>query len=351
MIVFDGMMKVGRYRLIRPVVSFILSWLARIPFHLLVKISGRRLVSGPVAAPAILLTGSNLKNAPQNAELLYRAMRFTVESMHMDTYCMMADLSVEAEACGCQIVFDNDNVPSIQSHIIDSDDDIRNLQVPDPYHAGRMPVFLECMRMLKRHCMGLRMGCITGPFTLALNLRGSGIYIDTIKNPEMINNLMDFTTEVGLRYARALVKAGADMIIIAEPACSQLSAKFFTEISLPHLEKLAGSINRHIILHICGNINHLIQPICHTSASVLSVDEVDLMKLMDEAPSSLVIAGNISPRKIFMESPEEITRVTGDLVQAVTKRKSFIIAPGCDLPPQTPLENIHAFVKAVNPNV
>lgn len=70
---------------------------------------------------------------------------------------------------------------------------------------------------------------------------------------------------------------------------------------------------------------------------------------MAEAPENMVICGNISPVRIMMGSPEEITRITGELNELVKTRKNFVIVPGCDLAPGTPHENIQAFVNAIKP--
>jgi len=277
-------------------------------------------------------------------------MKYTIERMHLDTFCLMADLSIEAEACGCKVVFEKEKVPSIKSHIVNTAQDLENLRVPDPYRDGRMPIFLESLKLIKRNLIGLKLACITGPFTLALNLRGSNIYIDTIRNQAMVQELMDFTTVVNIRYAKAFVKEGADMVIIAEPACSQLSPAYFDKFALTYIRKVIKSINRNCILHVCGNTNHIIHQICHSGASAISIDEVNLMGLIKEAPHNLVISGNINPTKITMGSRDEIYKITRELNESVKDIKNFVIAPGCDLSPQTPLENIQAFVEAIKPS-
>lgn len=344
---YDILIKVGRWRFGKPLVSFILSGLARLPFHILLKIVGRRLVTASAASPAILLSGSNFIEAPNNPRLLFQAMKFTVDNMHLDTYCMMADLSLEAEACGCPVVFTEERVPSIHSHIIRNKEDMVKLKVPDPYQDGRIPVFLDCLKLMKKNLVGLKLPCITGPFTLALNLRGTDLYTDLIKDGQFAKDLINVTSEVCIRYARVLVYEGADMIIVAEPACSQLSPRHFNEFFLPYIQRVIKSIKRNCILHICGNVNHLIQPICQTGASGISIDDVDLPVLFKEARDSLVIIGNVSPISFVMASPDDIAQKTRELLDTIQNRGSFVIAPGCDLAPQTPLNTILSFVKVV----
>ena len=346
---YDKLTKMGRNKWLRPLASFILGGVVRLPFPVLLRIAGRRLVTAFAAAPAIMLTGSNMKDALKDADLLYQAMRFTVDYMHLDTLCLMADLSLEAEACGCPVVYDYASVPLVQSHLVKSIEDIEKLRVPDPYCDGRMPVFLQTMRLMKRHHTGLKIACVTGPFTLALHIGGTDLYIETVKDPEKVKRILDYCTDVGIQYARALVKEGADMILIAEPAGSQLSPNAFELFSLPYTRQMIKAIRRNCVLHVCGRAGHLIKLMCRSGASAISVDDVDMTAVLAEVPADLVVAGNLSPLKLLSASPSEIDRDTTALLETVKGKREFIIAPGCDLSPQTSLENILSFVGAVKP--
>ena len=53
------------------------------------------------------------------------------------------DLTVEAEALGAKISFSTNESPSVAGHIISSEQDLKNLPIPDPAKAGRMPLFLQ----------------------------------------------------------------------------------------------------------------------------------------------------------------------------------------------------------------
>ena len=50
---------------------------------------------------------------------------------------------------------------------------------------------------------------------------------------------------------------------------------------------------------------------------------------------------------IIMGSRSDLDTVkeTINLLKAIKNRKEFLVAPGCDLAPQTPLENIQAFIR------
>jgi uroporphyrinogen decarboxylase len=333
-----------RYRIIGNVLLFLAF---KIPFYLLISIAGRRIVTAFAGAPAILLTRSTIREAVQNPLVLYRAILFTSQVMKLDTMSLFADMSLEAEACGCTVHFDDFQVPSITAHPIKRIEDIAGLKVPDPFKDGRMPVFLETMRLMKRNHTMIKLGEVSGPFTLATSLAGTEMYLDTRRNPEKAKAVLEFCQRVITRYAQALTKSGADMILIAEPAGSQLSASAYEEFSLPYTRSIIQSLDRQCILHICGKAGHIIDKMCQSGAVALSIDDVDMAELIREVPRRVVVIGNVSPMKFARSSPEEIVSETEKLLETAKPRKEFLVAPGCDLPPQTPLENIRSFVKAV----
>jgi uroporphyrinogen decarboxylase len=263
---------------------------------------------------------------------------------------LFADMSLEAEACGCQAHFDDNRVPSVTTHPVKTIDDLTGLRVPDPYQDGRMPVFLEAMRLMKKNYTMMKLGEVAGPFTLATTLGGTDIYMDVRRNPQKVKALLEYCEKVAIRYAQTLIKSGADMILVAEPAGSQLSESAYENFSLGYTKNIIRALDRPCILHICGKSGHLIEKMCQSGAAVLSIDDVDMAQALERVPRGIVIAGNISPQKFSKSSPEELESETLNLLDTMKTRKDFLVAPGCDLSPETPLENVQSFVKTVKTN-
>jgi len=272
-------------------------------------------------------------------------VEYTVKTMGLDTLCLFVDMSLEAEACGCQVHFDDFQVPSVITHPVTTIDDLVKLKVPDPYQAGRMPVFLATMRLMKKNYSMLKIGSAIGPFTLAAHLAGTDIYSDTKKNPQKVHALLEYSEQVITRYAQALIASGADMMIIAEPTGSQLSPVNYDNFSLRYTSKIIASLTKPCILHVCGKAGHIIEKMCQSGAEALSIDEVDMTQVIKIVPNDVVIIGNISPMIFARSSPEKIESETLNLLATIKNRKELLVAPGCDLAPQTPLENILSFVK------
>ncbi len=338
---------VGQRKWLRSAGIVMLLIISRFQFSTIVKLAGRRMVCAPAGAPAIILTHTDMKEALNNAELLFQALRFTVEKMGFDTLNMMVDMSVEAEACGCQIQYREHNLPDVVTHPVKTQADIAKLRVPDPYRDGRLPVFLETMRLMKKNYTMLKVAVVIGPFTLAMLLAGSEIFIDIRKDPPKVKVLLDYCQRVIITYGQALVQAGADLVVIAEPISSQLSPAAYGEFSHTYIKTIIRSFKKPCGLHICGNASHIVNQMAQTGAVLLSLDNVDIQSLAGSIPEPVVLMGNLSPTRLRIDAPAKIAESTRALLEIARQRKGSIVGPGCDLAPKTPMENIRTFVKTV----
>ena len=343
----DILNRMGSKKSLRPIGMLVLRSAMSLRFASLARIAGRHMVSAFAAAPAIILTNSTIEHALCDADLLFKAMEFTVQEMELDTFCLVADLSLEAEACGCEVSFSKENLPTVISHPVGSASDVAKLRVPDPSKDGRMHVILDTIKRIGNHYTMIKVAVVTGPFTLAAHLAGTALYLDLRKNTQKVEAVLDFSLKVASRYARELTRAGADMILLAEPVSSQLSPRDYETFSLPRTREFISDLGRPCILHMCGKTDHLLEKMCNSGAAVLSIDDIDIRRAVDTVPKEIVLAGNISTASFGIGSPEGIKEETSQLLNVVRSRKEFIIAPGCDLAPNTPLENILSFVRTV----
>ncbi|MCF7891283.1 uroporphyrinogen decarboxylase family protein [Candidatus Bipolaricaulota bacterium] len=149
---------VGRRKRLRLLGTFFHGVATSLDFSTLIRIAGRRLVTASAAAPAILQTCGDMEGGLKEPQLLYEAMCFTVEEMELDTFCLASDLSLEAEACGCDVRFGERDLPTVISHPLETTEDFGRLEVPDPAQDGRMPVFLEAMELLEKNYTMLKAG-------------------------------------------------------------------------------------------------------------------------------------------------------------------------------------------------
>ena len=145
------------------------------------------------------------------------------------------------------------------------------------------------------------------------------------------------------------LKAGADTIGIADPTCSLLSAKAFEKMVLPYLQRYTKSLTVPATLHVCGRANHLVELMCKTGVTGISLDSpTDITRIKDKVPPDIIILGNLAPVDVLMmKKPDEVREATLGLLRAMEDVPNFGLVSGCDLPVGTPLENIEAMINTV----
>ncbi len=228
--------------------------------------------------------------------------------------------------------------------------DLGQVTSSDVLTDGRVAVYIETMRLMSRYLDSIKGAYITGPFTLAgLLLGASEAAMATVTDPELMTAVLRFASGVIARYARALERAGADLICILEPTASFLSPKLFRQFALPYNREIIETLRAVPILHICGNTTHLLDGMVETGAHGLSLGPlVDFPAAAQRVPEDVVLIGNLDPVSVLRDmTPNGVYRTTVDLVDSMAAHPNFIVASGCDLPMDTPLENIHAMVDAV----
>ena len=136
----------------------------------------------------------------------------------------MMDLSVEAEAFGCEIKADENEVPTVLGALITDEDEARALAVPE-MGTARTGMFVEAAKLAKEaiNDRPVLAGMI-GPFSLAGRLMDvSEALVNCIAEPDFVHIALDKALEFLVSYAKAYKEAGLDGIVLAEPLSGLLS--------------------------------------------------------------------------------------------------------------------------------
>ena len=310
----------------------------------------KNLVIPLLGAPGTILSKTTLKENLTNSEVQYKTLSMLMDKFSTDGIFPMMDLTVEIEALGSETNFPENANPSVVKPLIKNREDLKILKGNWQGISGRMKVFIEVMEKIAKKYSIIKGGYVIGPFTMAGELMGANeIAIQAMLNPEMVFELVNFSLEVISEYANALFNAGADAIVVLEPLAVILSLKKYKEFSLYPFKKLVSNLNnKPLILHICGNTNHLIKSMLDSGAVGLSLDSViNFEELKKIIPQEITLMGNLNPVKIFLQStPDQVAEATKSLKESMKDTKNFILSSGCDIPINTPLKNIAAFMKA-----
>lgn len=310
----------------------------------------KNLVIPLLGAPGTILSKTTLRENLTNSEVQYKTLSMLIDKFNPDGIFPMMDLTVEIEALGAEINFPENTNPSVAKPLIKNREDLKILKSNWQGISGRMKVFIEVMEKIAKKYSIIKGGYVIGPFTIAGELMGANdIAMQAMLNPELVSELVNFSLEVIREYANALFNAGADAIAVLEPLAVILSPKKYKEFSLYPFKKLVSNLNnKPLILHICGNTNHLIKSMLDSGAVGLSLDSgINFEELKKIIPPEITLMGNLSPVKIFLQStPDQVAEATKSLKESMKDTKNFILSSGCDIPVNTPLKNIAAFMKA-----
>lgn len=283
---------------------------------------------------------ASIKNQLEIAELME-------QEFHADFTGIMDDGIICSETLGLKIKQYDFDFPAVQDHPVKTMERLSRLHVPDPMAGGRMLINIQSVQALAASSDKPLAISIEGPFTLAGQLAGiEHLARAVIADPDFALNLLDFTARVVKQYAKAVSKAGADLISIAEPSSIILSPEQFKQFVVPGVRQIFHDLDAWKMMHICGDTSLLLEEILSCRIEGLSLDQVmNIPLMMKIIPEDIVVFGNIDPLKVMLEMDAKgVAKETSSLLSAVDDYPNFIMSTGCDCVLETPFENLKAMV-------
>jgi uroporphyrinogen decarboxylase len=291
----------------------------------------------------------------QSAELMVAGLKKAAELYNPDGLPITFDLQVEAEILGCELHWADEVPPSVVTHPLEQDG-VSTADLPMIDRTkGRLPIVLTALDMLKKE-IGDEValyGLICGPFTLALHLRGNNIFLDMFDKPEEVKALIDYCADIGIKMAELYLEHGADVVAVVDPMTSQISPDHFEEFVTPGVNKVFDGIRERgglSSIFVCGDVTRNLEIMCRTHADNISVDEqidmAELRRLCTDNGKSF--GGNMKLTSVLLLGSEDDARREAVEIMDVSGCQGFVLAPGCDLPFNTPPKNLAAIADVVH---
>lgn len=328
----------------------LMNWLTQL------TLSTRRRLALPIAVfPGAGLVGATVRDLVTDPQA-QSAVAVALQERYATPAALTAmDLSVEAEAFGCEILWSEGEVPTVTGAVVTDLAAARALRVPEP-GEGRTGVYLEAARRLANRPgrPPVLAGCI-GPFSLAARLAGvSEALMLTATEPELMHTLLEKSARFLANYLQAFRAAGARGVIMAEPAAGLLSPAAMREFSSAYIRQIAETVGRNsefaFVLHNCAaRLVHL-PAVRETGLDLFHFGApMDLVAALGQVPPGVVLCGNLDPAAVFVQStPEQVTAATEARLATTRPWRNFIVSSGCDVPARAPLANLDAFFATVN---
>lgn len=275
------------------------------------------------------------------------------ESFPLDTITVSMDLLLEAEAAGAALEFPENGVSHIRNRPLVEKSDLTKLKIPDPKMDGRLPVYLEICRDLASQIKDSSLGgSISGPWTLATNLRGAQeLIFDTVEDAAFVHELLRFTTDTIKVFGLAVRETGVG-IGLGEPSasCSLISPKIYKEFIKPYHQEIVNFFKERktfITIHVCGYIDPLMEEIIDLGVGAISLDgPSSLAKMVEVSQKRVAIIGNV-PTTLFEEgTKEEMEQAIRNCLDIAADGSGYILSSGCEIPVNSPRENVDNYFQA-----
>ncbi len=298
------------------------------------------------------LKGYTAEEVLKDGDKLFESLLEAHRLYSPDGQPVLFDLQIEAEILGCELLWAEKAPPSVASHPLAGD-----FGVPDKLPEasdGRLPVVLDVMARMKE-AVGettALYGLICGPFTLASHLRGTEIFLDMMMQPDKVVGLLAYTRQVALRMADLYIEAGMDVIAVVDPLVSQIGPHHFEQFLKTDFTQIFAHLRERGVyssFFVCGDATKNIEGMCQTSPDSLGIDEnIDLASAKAITDRyNVTLGGNIPLTTVMLlGSQQDNMQFALDLLDNLDTH-NFILAPGCDMPYDIPVENVVGVVEAV----
>jgi MtaA/CmuA family methyltransferase len=299
------------------------------------------------------LLGVSAEEFLKSDKLIVEGISKAIELYRPDGIPVAFDLQIEAEALGCDLVWAEENPPAVIKHPLMNGTTLKDLRVPKA-EDGRIGLVLRAAKSLRSEHPDIALyGLITGPFTLALHLLGTDIFMKMFDDTAYVHKLLGFCKDVCVAMSRYYIKAGCDVIAMVDPMTSQIGPDQFTQFVTPYATEIFESIHNQDALSsffVCGHAQQNIAVMAECKCDNISIDEnIPLGYVREECEKhGISYGGNLQLTSVLLLGKPIDAQKNAIACMEIAGETGFILAPGCDLPYAVPQENIAAISDIVH---
>ena len=294
--------------------------------------------------------GVYLPEAHTDARMMADLAKAIYDNDCFENYGVPFCMTVEAEALGATCTMGTQLFePHVTGYAIDTVEDYKKL-TPMDLEAGRAKVTLDAIRLLKAETKDVPIiGNIVGPVSVASSVCEPTRYYKQMRQKrELTHEYMQFVTDDLIRFALAMIDAGADVIAMSDPSGTGeiLGPKFFDEYAVAYINQVVDAVQAkgaRIIVHICGQMKSVYDKVAKIHSDAFSFDAVVSLREARKNLPEKVIMGNVSTFAIENQNEDTVDKLT----RAAYSNGSDIISPACGLGMGSPLNNVQQVLKTV----
>ncbi len=229
-----------------------------------------------------------------------------IEAFGVDAAVMFADIMLPLEPMGVDLEIQPDIGPIIHNPIRSAADVARLVIFEPEQEVGFMT---DAIRLVARQLAGRQavIGFSGAPFTLACYLiegRPSREYARAkafmYAQPEAWHQLMAKLSEVTIRYLRAQVAAGAQVVQLFDSWVGALAPADYSEYVQPHVRRIFDALTDVPTIHFGTQAAALLELMAEAGGDVMSIDARQSLDVAwDRLPAGRGVQGNLDATRVL----------------------------------------------------
>ncbi|HZT07618.1 MAG TPA: uroporphyrinogen decarboxylase [Chloroflexota bacterium] len=289
-------------------------------------------------------------------ELCAQVTQMPVDTFGVDAAVMYADIMLPLEGMGVPFIIEPEIGPIID-HPIRTAHDVARIRVIEAEEAT--PYVFEAIRLLRKELAGRAalVGFSGGPFTLACYLvegRPSLGYAQAkrmmLAEPDLWGQLMDKVTEVVVRYLRAQVGAGLQLVQLFDSWVGVLSPRDYERSVLPYSARIFAAMRDLGVrtIHFGTATGGLLELMCRAGGDLISLDwRVSLDEAWARIGYARGVQGNLDPATLL--APFSVVKeAADDVLRRAAGRPGHIFNLGHGVLPDTNPDDLTRLVEYVH---
>ncbi|MFX1603479.1 MAG: uroporphyrinogen decarboxylase family protein [Promethearchaeota archaeon] len=193
----------------------------------------------------------------------------------------------------------------------------------------------------------------TGPLSNAARIVETQFLMECfIEDPEFVRSLFRLSMESFKAVTEPVLELGVDVMDFSSSPGSpdlispRMYREFFWEFDR-ELVQWIQSKGARAVFHICGDTMRIVENMKDTGADGLSVDSMLNLSTARDVIGRTALVGNLDPANVLMNgTPSMVREESMKAMRTGGLDGAFVLAPGCDVPPTCPKDNILAMIQA-----
>jgi uroporphyrinogen-III decarboxylase len=283
-----------------------------------------------------------------------KAMLRCAGDFEHDWVTVMSDPWAEASAFGIQVEYPEDSLPVDKSGHFPDAETVSRIKPVNPVHHSRCRNRLTEIKKFREQAGNkfFIVGWVEGPVAEYVDLRrAANASVDFLVEPEAVEKAMDTIIESAMEFIYLQIKAGAHCIGIGDSFCSQIGPELYSRFAFDMQKRLVEYIHSEgakAKLHICGNTESILEGMIQTGVDIIDIDHM--------VPSIGIFTSLLSSQQVFSGKSDPVTIIQHGTYDSIIEsvRSDYkasdgrcIVSAGCEITPETTIENMRIFKKSV----